>query len=91
MTGKELLFRNKQLVTWWASISHDPNFDEVVSLASAELFQRGYSAEKASGAKEALDLLLSFSENEPDMLNTMPKSGVIHESQKRPIDPRKKE
>jgi hypothetical protein len=78
MTGKHLLLRDKQLAAWWADISHDPRFDQVMSLASFQIAASNPTQETMQGVNSIIQLLPTFSDNEDGSSQLIPSPGLIH-------------
>ena len=76
-SGKQQLEINAQLKAWWVAVSHDPNFDQILVLARAELCETSTGWDALKGGNAAFDMLLHFTDS--DDLPSMPlSSGIDH-------------
>jgi hypothetical protein len=62
MTSKDQFIANKTLAQWWASISNDDKFDQVMLHASAVAFENCPSAEQRDGVLKFKEILLTLSQ-----------------------------
>lgn len=86
MNAKENFLRDKDLVKWWVSITHDPRYDAVVTHARSMIMESAMERAEMVGARHILGVLETMAET-PDKAFEFPSPGVIHNVDKMPDPP----
>jgi hypothetical protein len=90
MSGRTLLLWDKELAAWWVSVSHDHRFQQVITLARADMSETVSSVEHLQGANAMLNLLQTFSDGD-DSFVPFPSPGLIHRIPVKHTEPKKEE
>jgi hypothetical protein len=78
MTAKETFLEQKELAAWWASISHDARFNQVLLYVRSGFMESNVTTETLTGAKAFEQLLTTISENESKAFQ-VPPAGLYHD------------